>query len=186
MKQDIAEYLCDSFIDFKGDTHKIIICALSQSPVKTDGDNLMVNWCDGINVDNSADIYHNVYRLLSLGVAICCPADVKSFSEEIGKKIALNRATNAIPKLVALEPGVINTPLVSAFLKQEMEFIKKYPEKFIKGYEEAKFKYEEKIQIENAIKSLSEEEYFIVKAITDGVDIYKCNELAKQLKNYEK
>lgn len=32
MKQDIAEYLVDSFVDFKGDVHQVVLCALSQSP----------------------------------------------------------------------------------------------------------------------------------------------------------
>ena len=63
--------------------------------------------------------------MVSLGIAICCPADKKVFSEEIGKKIALNRAEKEVPKFVSLFPGVVNTTLVRAFLKQEMEFIKK-------------------------------------------------------------
>ena len=42
MKQDIAEFLVDSFIDYKGDEHKIVLCALSQTPESSDGDNLML------------------------------------------------------------------------------------------------------------------------------------------------
>ena len=47
MKQDIPEYLVDSFIDYKGDVHQIVLCALSQSPESIDSDNLMVAWSDG-------------------------------------------------------------------------------------------------------------------------------------------
>ena len=45
MKQDVAEYLIDSFIDFKGEEHKIVACALSQPIEKSeDGYKLAVGW----------------------------------------------------------------------------------------------------------------------------------------------
>ena len=45
MKQDVAEYLIDSFVDFKGEEHKIVACALSQSPeASEDGCKLAVGW----------------------------------------------------------------------------------------------------------------------------------------------
>ena len=179
MKQDIAEYLIDSFVDFKGETRKVVICALSQTPVETDGDNLMVVWSNGEDVDPNADIYHNVMRTLALGVAICCPMDVKVFSEEVGKKIAFNRAEQAVPKLVALEPGVINTTLVKGFLQQEMDFIKRCPEKFIKGYEEAKKNHDQKLEIEETIAKLDDQEWQVINAAIEGVNIAKCTKLAK-------
>jgi hypothetical protein len=181
MKQDVAEFLIDSFIDYKGDIHQVILCALSQSPEETDGDDLMVAWSDGDTVDNSADIYHVVYRTVSLGVAICCPADKKVFSEEIGKKIAQNRAEKEVPKFVSLFPGVVNTTLVRAFLKQEMEFIKKNPEQFIAGYAEAKARYEKKLNLDKTVKNLTEEEATVVQAAMEGVDVIKCAKLARQL-----
>lgn len=181
MKQDVAEFLCDSFIDFKGDTHQVVLCALSQSPKEVDGDALMVAWSNGETVDESADILHDVYRTVSLGIAICCPADKKVFTEEIGKKIAQNRAEAAIPRFVSLFPGVVNTTLIRTFLNQEMEYIKKNPERFIKGYEEAKARYEKHINLKKAITNLSEEEATVVQAAMDGVDIIKCAKLARQL-----
>jgi len=181
MKQDVAEFLTDSFIDYKGDTHQIVLCALSQSPEETEGDYLMVAWSNGDTVDESADIYHDVYRMVSLGIAICCPADNKVFSEEIGRKIAQNRAEKEVPKFVSLFPGVVNTTLVRAFLKQEMEFIKKNPEQFIVGYAEAKARYEKKLNLDKTIKNLTEEEAEVVQAAMDGVDIIKCAKLARQL-----
>ena len=181
MKQDIAEYLVDSFVDFKGDVHQVVLCALSQSPESIDSDNLMVAWSDGETVDDSADIFHDVFRMVSLGIAICCPADKKVFSEEIGKKIALNRAEKEVPKFVSLFPGVVNTTLVRAFLRQEMEFIKKNPEQFIVGYAEAKERYDKKVNFEKTIENLSEEEATIVEHAMKGVDILKCAKLARQL-----
>lgn len=181
MKQDIAEYLVDSFVDFKGDVHQVVLCALSQSPESIDSDDLMVAWSDGETVDESADIFHNVFRMVSLGVAICCPADKKVFSEEIGKKIALNRAEKEVPKFVSLFPGVVNTTLVKAFLRQEMEFIKKNPEQFIVGYAEAKERYDKKVNFDKTIQNLSEAEATIVEHAIKGVDILKCAKLARQL-----
>lgn len=181
MKQDIAEYLVDSFVDFKGDVHQVVLCALSQSPESIDSDSLMVAWSDGETVDDSADIFHDVFRMVSLGIAICCPADKKVFSEEIGKKIALNRAEKEIPKFVSLFPGVVNTTLVRAFLSQEMEFIKKNPEQFIVGYAEAKERYDKKVNFDKTIQNLSEAEATIVEHAMKGVDILKCAKLARQL-----
>jgi hypothetical protein len=181
MKQDIAEYLVDSFVDFKGDVHQVVLCALSQSPESIDSDNLMVAWSDGETVDDSADIFHDVFRMASLGIAICCPADKKSFSEEIGKKIALNRAEKEVPKFVSLFPGVVNTTLIRAFLRQEMEFIKKNPEQFIVGYAEAKERYNKKVDFDKTIQNLSEAEATIVEHAMKGVDILKCAKLARQL-----
>lgn len=181
MKQDIAEYLVDSFVDFKGDVHQVVLCALSQSPESIDSDSLMVAWSDGETVDESADIFHDVFRMVSLGIAICCPADKKAFSEEIGKKIALNRAEKEVPKFVSIFPGVVNTTLVRAFLSQEMEFIKKNPEQFIVGYAEAKERYDKKVNFDKTIQNLSEAEATIVEHAMQGVDILKCAKLARQL-----
>lgn len=181
MKQDVAEFLTDSFIDFKGNIHRVTLCALSQSPENTDGDYLMVAWSDGDTVDETADIYNDVYRTVSLGMAICCPADEKAFSEEIGKKIAQNRAEKEIPKFVSLCPGVVNTTLIRAFLRQEMEFVKKNPEQFIVGYAEAKVRYEKNINFDKTVKNLTEEEATVVQAAMEGVDVIKCAKLARQL-----
>lgn len=182
MKQDIAEFLVDSFIDYKGDEHKVVLCALSQTPEKNiDDDSLMVVWSNGYDVDENADIYHEVLRTVSLGVAICCPADKKAFSEEIGKKIALNRAEKSIPKFVSLEPGVVNTTVVRAFLEQEMAFVKRCPEKFIKGYDEAKTHYNKKLNLDKTVKNLSPEEAEVVEFAMNGIDILKCAKLARQL-----
>lgn len=182
MKQDIAEYLSDSFIDYKGDIHQVTICALSQSPEDDDEYALMVGWVstDDIMCEDE-DIYHEVYRSVSLGVAICCPADKKEYSQKLGEKIAFNRAEKAVPKLVSLDQGVVNTTLVRALLKQEMEYVKKYPEKFIKGYAEAKARFDKNANLDKEVRELSNEEANIVQAAMDGVDVIRCAKLARKL-----
>jgi hypothetical protein len=93
----------------------------------------------------------------------------------------LNRAEKEVPKFVSLFPGVVNTTLVRAFLRQEMEFIKKNPEQFIVGYAEAKERYDKKVNFEKTIENLSEAEATIVEHAMKGVDILKCAKLARQL-----
>ena len=86
-----------------------------------------------------------------------------------------------VPKFVSLCPGVVNTTLIRAFLRQEMEFVKKNPEQFIVGYAEAKARYEKNINLDKTIKNLTEEEATVVQAAMEGVDIIKCAKLARQL-----
>ena len=156
MKQDIAEFLIDSFIDFKGIEHKVVICALTQTPESNDYD-LMVSWVNDHNeVDMEDEIYSVVKRCLSIGIAICNPND--DFNEELGKKIALSKAENNIPVLVSTEIGVMNKILVNAYLKQEMEFLKKNPGKFIKGYAESEKKFLEMRELAEEVASLTTEE----------------------------
>lgn len=169
MKQDIAEYLIDSFIDFKGEKHDVVVCALSQTPC-----------CESF-VDSKFDPDYEiqVYRTLSLGIAICNPVD--KFNEEKGKKIAYNKAANEEFSLVSTHSGVINTPLVRALLRQEMEHIKKYPGKFIKGYDDAQARYEASNKLDAEVQNLSNQEAEVVQAAMDGVDVLKCAKLARKL-----
>ena len=45
MKQDVIEYMVDSFVDFKGEERKIVACALSQAAeVSEDDCVLAVGW----------------------------------------------------------------------------------------------------------------------------------------------
>ena len=125
MKQDIATYLVDSFIDYAGKEHKLVACALSQTPEDSDH-TLKVCW---LNSEDgalcNANIYHNVYRLVTIGVAVCNPED--NFDEETGKKIAYNKAANIeyAPRIYTTNRGVITKELVDTFLKQQVQFMVK-------------------------------------------------------------
>lgn len=156
MKQDIAEFLIDSFIDFKGLEHKVVICALTQSP-ESESHELTVGWVDveGI-VDEEDELCVPVRRCLAIGISICNPCD--KFDEELGKKIARSKAEKSIPVLVSTEYGVMNKTLVTAYLKQEMEFLKKNPGKFIKGYAESEKKFLEMRELAEEVANLTAEE----------------------------
>ena len=73
MKQDVAEYLIDSFVDFKGEEHKIVACALSQSPEGSeDGCKLAVGWVsDDSYVDTYDPDYAEICRVISVGISVC-------------------------------------------------------------------------------------------------------------------
>lgn len=185
MKKNITDYLVDSFIDFEGKEHKVVICALSSSPEDKDCYKFRAAWtCDTENDFDTDSYYTDIYRILSIGISICNPCD--EFDEEKGKKIALNKAYENEPKLFSSCSGVINTTLVRAFLRQEMEHLKKYPEKFIKGYNRAKAKYEYKKEAEELLRNLDSTEAEVVQALVDGVDIDKCQFLSDYIKNAKK
>ena len=65
MKQDIATYAVDSFIDFEGKEHKFVACALSQSPESAN--RLMVGWTDEFNtMDSEEDLYQLIMNTFPL------------------------------------------------------------------------------------------------------------------------
>lgn len=128
MKEKV-QFHFDSFIDFKGIEHKFMICALSQ-PIKEFGDILYIP---------------GIKKVVRLGVSICNPED--DFDIEVGKLKAYHRAKNNNDScLFVTKPGMINTKLVSALLKQEAEYIKQNPDSVIKGYRDAEKKYLEKLK----------------------------------------
>jgi hypothetical protein len=179
MKQDIATYVVDSFIDFEGKEHKFVACALSQSP-ESDDSRLMVGWTDDFDKMNSKeDLYHEVYRLVTVGFSVCNPID--KFDEEKGKKIARAKAANmeTLPRIYTPCKGVITKELVDAFLKQQVQFAKEDPERLIKGYDAAKRVYEETRDAKAAIEQLQGDERAAFDLAVKGIDFAKYIKLAK-------
>ena len=179
MKQDIATYLVDSFIDYAGKEHKLVACALSQTP-EVSAATLKVCWVDSEDSAlNSANIYHDIYRLVTIGVAVCNPED--NFNEETGKKIAYNKAANIeyAPRLYTTNRGVITKELVDTFLKQQVQFIKENPEKVITGYLKAKADYEALETAKKEIDNFSDEERVAFNLAVNGSDLSKYTDLAK-------
>lgn len=179
MKQDIATYLVDSFVDYAGKEHKLVACALSQTPEDADH-TLKVCWLNSEdNALSKANIYHDVYRLVTIGVAVCNPED--NFNEETGKKIAYNKAANIeyAPRLYTTNRGVITKELVDTFLKQQVQFIKENPEKVITGYLKAKADYEALEAAKKEIDNLSDDERVAFNLAVNGGDLSKYTDLAK-------
>ena len=179
MKQDIATYLIDSFIDYAGKEHKFVACALSQSPEPGD-DKLMVGWINHYDqLDRHENICNEIYRLVTIGISICNPEDV--FDEETGKRLAKAKAGNieTLPRIYTTNKGVITQELVDAFLQQQVKFFKENPETLIKGYKEAKEAYEELQKTKQTIEHFTDQEKAVFDLAVKGFDFSKYVNLAK-------
>ena len=181
MKKDIVNYLIDSFTDYQGKEHKIVACALSESPDHNNDEHLMVGWIDLHSgcIDYNSELKHNIYRLVTIGIAICNPED--KFDEELGKKVAYNKAANdeSCPRLYVSDKGIITQELVDAFLKQQVRFIKENPGSIIKGYKEAEIKYNTLEQAKKDIANFTDDEKSAFKLAIEGHDLSKYAKLAK-------
>lgn len=183
MKQDVVKYLHDSFVDFKGQTHDVVICALSTTPESDLDHEYKTCWV------NKCELLEDslIVRMVTLGISVCNPED--KFDLERGKRNAYNRALNDsnCPTIFANLNGIINDSLVDAFMKQEMGYILDNPERVIKGYNDAKKRWEansqkrlnDKIKALEEIKHLTSEELVVLNALKQNVDIDKCKRLVK-------
>lgn len=156
MKQKIVTVI-DEFVDYQGLSHKFTVAAVSEE-------------CDGIVdlLDNEGNFDRETYitKAVKLGVSVCNPSDV--YEEEKGKKIAICKALNTADyALYSTFPGMINTAIVDALIKQEVSFIKSNPERVIPGYNEAKAKFEKRLVKQRAIDSLTEEERTVYNALKE-------------------
>lgn len=184
MKQDVVEYMTDSFVDFNGVERKIVACALSQTPEPSDdGYNLCIGWTDAEgNTDIDDNDFAPVYRVVTVGIAVCNPVD--KYDEEVGKKTAYNKALHdpKCPTIITKDKGVASRALVAAFMRQEVEFTKSNPERIIAGYNRKKERFDKREKIRKEFSKLSEAEQHIVQLAQSGVDILKYVELAKKAK----
>ena len=179
MKQDIAIYKVDSFVDYAGREHKLVACALSQSPDNSER-TLKVGWADVKDVlCSDCHIYNDVYRLVTLGIAICNPED--EFDLEVGKKTAYNKAAHRedLPRLYATSKGMITQDLVEAFINTQLKFYKENPEALIPGYNEAARKYKLIQQAKADIANLTGDDKVIFDLAVKGVNFMKSLDLAK-------
>lgn len=185
MKQDVTEYLIDSFVDFKGEEHKIVACALSQSPEESEDEcNFAVGWVGNDSyMDTDDQDYAKIYRVVSIGISVCHPTD--TFNEERGKANAYNKALHdpKCPTIYTRDKGVASKALVETFLKQEVNFLKENPERIIKGYNQAKARFDKKQALKAKVESLSDNEKLVIKLATkEGVDVAGCVKLMKEAK----
>lgn len=184
MKQIVTEYLIDSFVDFKGNEHKIVACALSRSPEEEYGCHLTVGFVDGdFYMDTCNPNYGRIYRIVSVGISICHPTD--TFDEKKGKANAYRKALND-PKCSTIytkNKGVANKALMEAFLKQEVDFLKENPERIIKGYNQMKANFDKKQALKTKVENLSDDEKLVIKLVTKkNVDVARCIKLIENSK----
>ncbi len=156
MKEKIVTVISE-FTDFKGDVHKFVVAAVSM-PVDAE--------IDIYDEEDEIAGWTSAEKVVKLGVAICNPVD--EYDEEKGKMIAINKAKNCDDyALYATLPGMINTAVVDALIKQEVEFIKNNPARVIPGYIEEKEKYEKRKAFAAALNALTEEERSVYNAMKE-------------------
>ena len=185
MTQNVVEYLIDSFIDFKGQEHKIVACALSQVPEPYDSDYVLS--IGRLNTTTNEMDYDSgfteICRKVSIGISICHPTD--KFNEETGKTKAYNKALHdsKCSTIYTSSRGVISKALVQTLLKQEIEFLKENPDRIIKGYSQEKAKFDKKQTLKNKIKNLSTKERLVIDLVTkENVNVLGCLDLIKEAK----
>jgi hypothetical protein len=105
------------------------------------------------------------------------------FDEELGKKIAYGRTSldKYVPDLVSTVPGVINTAVVNALLRQEADYIKRDPNCVISGYNDKMKKVQEKRNAEERYKKMTAEEQLLVEYAKKGFDLDYYARLAQTL-----
>lgn len=139
-----VEYIVDSFKDYTGAERQFVMAAVSLH-----GEQFIYIEEDDEPVDNDE-------KILSIGVSVCRPTD--EFNEELGKRIAEGKATKYRDHaLYAVDAGLINEVMVKALLKQEAEYFKVNPGRYLAGYDKDAAKYRESERIEGYIDSLEGE-----------------------------
>lgn len=158
------DFFVDSFVDYQGIEHHFVVASLSQTlPSKEVEINPDTEYPDDlidftICRNHEFDSYDidTVVKSLSIGISICNPED--EFDVEVGRAKALARARCSTPVLYATKPGVINTTMVKALMKQEAEYLKNNPDAYIKGYSAAEKKYKQYQKDLDTLSNLTDEQ----------------------------
>lgn len=139
-----TEYIVDKFVDYTGKERQFVMAAVS------------LHGEAFIDIQEDWDAIESDGKVLSIGVSVCRPND--EFDESIGKSIAEGKAIKKRDHaLYATDAGLINDIVVKALLKQEAEYFKNNPGRYLAGYDSDKAKFEESERIEGIIENLSEE-----------------------------
>lgn len=161
------------FVDFKGNTRKFIIVAVSAKLVDT-----TINEY-GTSDPNIPVHYLESPKILSIGVSVCREGD--KFDEALGIEIAKGKALkNRDYALYTTCEGLINAKMVNSILDQEVEFFKKDPGYYIKGYNEDRKKFnnqQEEIKYRNELPSHKQVIYDALKSL----DKAEINDLFKRI-----
>ncbi len=137
MKIKRIVYRTDTFTDFSGMERPVTMCAAS---IIADKD---LPFCKG--------------KILSIGIAIGHPNDKDIWDEKKGKSIAFNKALSCNGSFLCTnDSGLISSELVDVLLNREMEHFKKDPGLYIAAYNDAKKKYEKKLEVEEMTTKLKE------------------------------
>ena len=161
MKNEKVVYLNGEFVNFKGETQKVILCAVSvclQGSVIVSGDTELVEGVDGVVVN----------KALFIGVSIQNPKD--TYNEEIGKKIAYSKAKTTGSIITTNYSGFINSETVNCILNNLLNYIKKDPGVAIAGYDKALKKFKTKAALVEEWKKLPKEKQTLYETLAKTSD----------------
>lgn len=147
----------DKFVDYAGKEHQFVIAAVKVG-LKEQGANypVVMRIDDGVGEGLGC-----VQMGLKIGVSICNPVD--SFSEKVGVLKAVARANNSEVTLYVAHPGQMSDAIVHAYLLQEANYVKANPEKYIKGYNDAKARFLKHKEMEKVKENFTDIEKVIVE-----------------------
>lgn len=166
-----VQYTSGTFTDFKGQERHFVMAAVSIVD--------RLAYVDSAEAENFTD----TPKCVSIGVSVCLPYD--KFDEELGKKIAYGKAMKSEEhRLYATDEGLINTVMINGLLDQESEYFKKYPGRYLKGYDDYKAKYERATRIEGYIDGLDEQAATALSYVAqiEDEDLDKFTEAANYLR----
>ena len=161
MKNEKVVYLNGEFVNFKGETQKVILCAVSvclQDSVIVSGDIESVEGVDGVVVN----------KALFIGVSIQNPKD--TYNEEIGKKIAYSKAKTTGSIITTNYSGFINSETVNCILNNLLNYIKKDPGVAIAGYDKALKKFKTNAALVEEWKKLPKEKQTLYETLAKTSD----------------
>ena len=172
-------YKVGKFTDFAGIDRQVVFCAVSQ-----DINSIIV---EGVGIDEVEEIENGDFtslldctvvegaKVLRIGLSVQNPQDERA-DETLGKTIALGKAKkdkSCVSKIFSTSKGLINLPMVTATLDQELKYFQSNPGVYIKGYNKDKElfennpnKYCEKYGI--SISKLSSK--VLVKSLTNKIN----------------
>lgn len=146
-----VQYITGQFVDYKGDTRKYVMAAVS------------------FNTSYAEDYL----KCVSIGVSACLPED--EFNLELGKRIAYGKALkNTKHRLYTQDFGMINEAVVTALLTQEKTYFESNPAYYLKGYEDKQNKYLRKKKVLDYIENADEQKEtalnYVAQISDDEVD----------------
>lgn len=151
--------LKDKFVDFADKEHQFVIAAVKVALKDADASYPVV-----MKIANgTGEALGCVQVGLQVGVSICNPVD--KFSERVGVLKAIARAKNSDVALYAAHPGQMSDNLVRTYLSQEAEYIKANPEKYIKGYNDAKARFLKHQEMKKVKENFTDIEKVIVEEV---------------------
>ena len=149
----------DKFVDYAGKEHQFVIAAV-KAPLK----NADSNYPEVMSISNGIGTTLGYVQMgLKVGISICNPLD--NFNEKVGVLKAVARANNSEIAIYTAHPGQLGDSLIHAYLEQEAQYVKANPEKYIKGYKDAKASFLKHQEMENVRENFTD----IEKVIVEGV-----------------